>query len=341
MKLKKYSAFISSNYEHLKSERNCVIECLLDAQIIPICMEHFTITSSENFEDVKRLIAQSDMFIMILGDNYGSCDDKGISWTENEYIYAKSIGKMIYVLLNQEYIKLKNKYTNGLELNKKQKNQLRFGENIKYTQIITKDRPISRIINQIISNADFSNCIGWERNELYASSNKEKVVDLTGKWYHVHLQGRNKDYIRIGTVTITQDSNNKKNNIIKMNAYNYDVLRYEPEKNSITLDKLKRTIWSGEYYFKDESTIIGIYETKRESEGNYDDWRINEGTYRGIHDLNIIEYDDHEDSIMIQGTFHDIAPSPKMGLAYMFRSQSERYEFLKEYFDDVLRRKMK
>ena len=54
MEYKKYSAFISSNYESLRSERIELINCLLDAQIIPICMEHFTATSSENFDYIFK-----------------------------------------------------------------------------------------------------------------------------------------------------------------------------------------------------------------------------------------------------------------------------------------------
>ena len=88
MEYKKYSAFISSNFESLKNERMELISCLLDAQMIPICMEHFTATTSENFEYIMYLIDQSDIFIMILGEVYGSCDSMGKSWTENEYEYA-------------------------------------------------------------------------------------------------------------------------------------------------------------------------------------------------------------------------------------------------------------
>lgn len=348
MELKKYSAFISSNYNSLRNERAEVIEGLLDAQMIPICMEHFTITSSKNFEDVKKLIEQSDIFIMILGGNYGSCDENGISWTQNEYEYAQSINKISYVLLSEEYMNLKKMYEDGVKLDKKQKKQLKLGESISYPQIITKERNISRIISQIISIADFSNCIGWKRNDLDSDlvwKENNQVLNLSGKWYHVHLKEKNKNYIRIGTVTVKQNFNKDSSNFLKLNAYNYDVLSYDPAKEKIKLDMFKRTTWYGDYYLKDDWTVIGIYESRREFKDKYDDWEVEKGSYRGIHDLNIIDDDKDNDSddkgFMLQGTFHDVAPSPKMGLVYMFRSEKERFDFLKENFDEVLRSKIK
>ena len=54
MEYKKYSAFVSSHFTSLKKERTELISGLLDAQMIPICMEHFTVTTSEKFDDIKE-----------------------------------------------------------------------------------------------------------------------------------------------------------------------------------------------------------------------------------------------------------------------------------------------
>lgn len=53
MQKKMYSAFISSVYESLEDERSQVIDCLLDFNVFPICMEHFTAASNKQFSPVE------------------------------------------------------------------------------------------------------------------------------------------------------------------------------------------------------------------------------------------------------------------------------------------------
>lgn len=347
MKYKKISAFISSNYESLKAERDVVIKSLLDAGMIPICMEYFTATSSKNFDDIKVRIDQSDIFIMILGSEYGSTDEDGISWTQREYEYACAQNKITYVILSKKFTKMAQSVNSGAKLTDAQQKQIKFAEGIKFTQKEEDSKSLDRIMGQIIANADFSDCIGWQRDD--GKNNNEKAgfnsvdpKEILGRWYHVHLKEVNKDYIRLGTVDISQKENTC-NVIYRLRAKNYDVLRYEPESDKIVLNRLNRTTWSGDYHFKDEDTLIGIYEATRETKGKYDSWEVDKGIYKGIHELNIVEksYDpaSGESKYMFEGTFHDVVPSPKMGLVYMFRTENERYNFLKEYFDDVLRRK--
>ena len=347
MKYKKISAFISSNYESLKAERDVIIKSLLDAGMIPICMEYFTATSSRNFDDLKVRIDQSDLFIMLLGPNYGSVDENGISWTQREYEYACSQNKTTYLILSKKYMQMKQSAKQGAAITESEQKQIKFAEGIEFTQTEEDNRPLNRIMGQIIANIDVSKCKGWLRDDGINDDKQTeqkifKPSDILGKWYHVHLKERNKDYIRLGTVEISQKENTG-NVIYRLNAKNYDVLRYEPEQDKIVLDRLNRTTWSGDYYFKDKDTLVGIYEASRETRGKYDSWEVDKGIYKGIHELNIVEknyeFVSDESKYMFEGTFHDVYPSPKAGLVYMFRTENERYNFLKEYFDDVLRRK--
>ncbi len=346
MSVKKYSAFISSNYETLKKERAEVINCLLNHQMIPICMEHFTTAANNNFFELEKLIDQSDIFIMILGDCYGSCDSDGKSWTQREYEYAVSKNMPVFVLLNGNYTALSNAAKNGEELTDSQKRQLEFGDSILFKQEITEQKSINVIMGQIISSVDFSDCSGWERKsekDAHIWQTQNKFLDISGKWYHVHLKEENSDYIRVGTLNIAQRFDKENFAKLTITAHNYNVKSYISEDNSILPDKLKRTVWSGEYDLKENGEIIGIYEAHREFKGEYDDWVVDKGIYRGIHEFYLIDDDNDEDSTdvttMIQGTFHDVAPSQKNGLVYLFRDEKERNSFLKENFNDVLRSK--
>lgn len=349
MKYKKISAFISSNYESLKDERNIVINSLLDAGMIPICMEYFTAASSKNFDDIKIRIDQSDLFIMILGSEYGSTDENGISWTEREYEYACDQNKITYVILSKKFSEMAQAASNGAKLTDARQKQLNFAKRIKFPQKEEDGRPLDRIMRQILSSNDFSECIGWQRNDGGADKSAEKsnlfvLKEILGQWFHVHLKEVNNDYIRLGTVDIKQKENDC-NIVYKLEAEasNYDVLRYDPETDTFDLNDLSITRWNGDYHFKDANTLIGIYVTRRETNGKYDDWAVEEGIYKGIHELKIVKKNNApasgEGKYRFEGTFQDVYPSPKKGQLYMFRTEKERNGFLKKYFDDVLRRK--
>ncbi len=340
MEYKKYTAFVSSNYESLKEERNTVINCLLDAQLIPICMEYFTATSNENFHYIQTLIDQSDIFIMLLGDVYGSCDKDGVSWTENEYKYAEKTGKVCFVLLTPAFKQLSNRYINGETLTEDQMKQLRFGENIKYAQIITNDRPISRIMQQALSMDNLINCDGWIRRSNDHNvdwQNENRIFDLGGKWYHVHLKKKDNNYVRIGEVTITQKFTPEEFALLHFKASNYEVVEINSENSTIKIDKLQKTSWSGDYLIdREEKQVKGVYTARRLFRQQYGDWMIEEGVYQGVHILDIVDEDMDEDSTdrttQLAGTFNDVTPGQKKGLLYLFREKEERNRFILDHF---------
>ncbi len=348
MKYKKISVFISSNYDSLKKERTEFINCLLNAQMIPICMEHFTTASSQKFEEIKRLIDQSDVLVMLLGEVYGSCDDNGISWTENEYRYAMSINKTCYVVKTEAYMTLLNRLRSGGELSSDQMKQIKFGEGIGYAQSVSSEKSINVIFQQIISGIDTEHCIGWVRN-CQADDNlwqqKNRYLDLSGKWYHLHLKEDDISYMRAGNVTIEQNFSPEKYTNLHFKAVNYNVEGINPESKTIILNKLKRTVWSGDYYLKDDERVIGVYDAERFFKGEYGEWVAERGLYRGVHALNIVDEDGDQDTtdetIMLSGSFHDVFPSHKTGLLYLFRKKELRYQFLYDNFHETLVRNIK
>lgn len=89
--MKKYQIFISSTYTDLQEERQAVLECVLKLRQIPVGMEHFVASNEEQFEYIKRLLEDTDYYIIIIGNRYGSLADDGISYTEKEFDYAVSL----------------------------------------------------------------------------------------------------------------------------------------------------------------------------------------------------------------------------------------------------------
>lgn len=335
-----YSAFISSVYESLRDERSEVIDCLLDHSIFPVCMEHFTSAASQKFNDIEKRIDESDFLILILGQKYGSTDENGVSWTEREYEYALQQQKPMVALFCDELIALR-KRRNFENLTTDEKKQINFSDRIGFGREITSEMTIHKIITQFISDCDFSQCSGWVRGKRILSDdflnkwrNEHRAWGIEGKWYHVHVSPDDMNYIRTGTILIRQKFDPENYKKIEFDGLNYSV-RYNSTDNELIENKLKRTHWTGTYTIDDKGIMFGIFMAKREFSGNFGEYKVDKGTRRGIHDFTI-DISENAAPVMLQGEFHDEAPSPKFGLIYAFRSRKGLLDYLVDNFKEVL-----
>jgi hypothetical protein len=101
-----YSIFVSSTFEDLREERAEVQKALLKLKCFPVGMELFPSTDIETWEFIKRQIANSDYYLLIIGGKYGSVDENGVSFTEKEYDYAKEIGKRAIAFVHGDRSKI-------------------------------------------------------------------------------------------------------------------------------------------------------------------------------------------------------------------------------------------
>jgi Domain of unknown function (DUF4062) len=97
---KRYQVFISSTYADLKEERRAVIQTVIESNCIPAGMELFPAADEEQLAFIKRVIDDCDYYLLIIGGRYGSVDESGISYTEQEYDYAVSRGLWVIALLH-------------------------------------------------------------------------------------------------------------------------------------------------------------------------------------------------------------------------------------------------
>lgn len=88
----KYQIFVSSTYVDLKEPRDLIIKAVLEMGHIPVGMEMFSAADEEQWSIIKRQIDQSDYYVLIMANRYGSVTEEGISYTEKEYDYARSQG---------------------------------------------------------------------------------------------------------------------------------------------------------------------------------------------------------------------------------------------------------
>ena len=103
---KKYQIFISSTYKDLIEERNKVRDVILSMYHFPIGMEMFNAADEEQWEIIKETIDSSDYYILIIGKRYGTIiqdgPDAGISYTEKEFKYAKSVGIPVLAFIKND-----------------------------------------------------------------------------------------------------------------------------------------------------------------------------------------------------------------------------------------------
>lgn len=116
----RYQVFISSTYEDLQEERRAVSDALLTADCFPVGMEEFPAADEEQFEFIKKIIDDSDYYILIIGGRYGSLCDDGISFTEKEFDYAVEKKKTVISFIHSDRASLPVNKTDNDE-NKKDK----------------------------------------------------------------------------------------------------------------------------------------------------------------------------------------------------------------------------
>jgi hypothetical protein len=97
---KRYQVFVSSTYADLKEERRAVIQTVIELNCIPAGMELFPAADEEQLAFIKRVIDDCDYYLLIIGGRYGSVDETGISYTEQEYDYAVARGLWVIALLH-------------------------------------------------------------------------------------------------------------------------------------------------------------------------------------------------------------------------------------------------
>ena len=103
---KKYQIFISSTYTDLIEVRREIAKSVLRQTEIPAAMEDFGSIDREALSYIKEVIDQCDYYVLIIAGRYGSVDESGISYTEQEYDYAVSKAKTVLVFIRKDISKI-------------------------------------------------------------------------------------------------------------------------------------------------------------------------------------------------------------------------------------------
>lgn len=96
---KRYQVFISSTYADLQEERGVLTQVLPTLGCMP-CGLDLNPVGAAAWTSLKKLIDESDYYLLLLGSRYGSLSPSGISYTHMEYVYASTKQKPILVLMH-------------------------------------------------------------------------------------------------------------------------------------------------------------------------------------------------------------------------------------------------
>jgi hypothetical protein len=99
---KRFQVFISSTFTDLQSERQEVLQALLELDCIPSGMELFPAADEDQWSLIKKVISDCDYYILVSAGRYGSLGPGGKSYSHMEYEYAESLRKPIIAFIHRD-----------------------------------------------------------------------------------------------------------------------------------------------------------------------------------------------------------------------------------------------
>lgn len=100
---RRHQVFVSSTYVDLVEERSEIMQALLELECMPAGMELFPAANDTQWDWIKKVIDESDYYIVIVAGRYGSISkETGLSFTEMEYRYAVETGKPVIGFLIED-----------------------------------------------------------------------------------------------------------------------------------------------------------------------------------------------------------------------------------------------
>ena len=176
---KRYQIFISSTFADLKDERNLVMQAVLERKCFPAGMELFPAIDREQFEYIKKVIDDSDYYLLIIGARYGSLDENGVSFTEKEYDYAVKKGIPVIAFLHSEINSIPLGKTDGdKELMQKLeafRSKVQTGRLVNYWKDPHELK--AKVISSLVDVFDEQPKIGWVRADKVASGDAQQEID--------------------------------------------------------------------------------------------------------------------------------------------------------------------
>jgi hypothetical protein len=167
MNERRYQVFISSTFRDLQSERQKVLQAVLELRAFPTGMEMFPAADDEQWQFIQQEILSSDYYVVVVAGKYGSLAEDGQSFTEKEYDFATNSGKPVMGFLVRELGDLK-----GSKLEEEQakrdklqafRNKVSRGKLVKFYR--TEDELKAQVMQALVHAFQFKPREGWVRSQ--------------------------------------------------------------------------------------------------------------------------------------------------------------------------------
>lgn len=177
---KRYQVFVSSTYTDLVEERAEIMQALLELDCMPAGMELFPAANEQQWNWIKKVIDESDYYLVIVGGRYGTISEAtGMSYTEMEYRYAIDTSKPVIAFLRDDPSKIESgKSENSPQARKKLEQFRKLVEQrlCKYwSNSIDLGAKVSRSITQLIKHQPAP---GWIRADQVPADTSKEVLDM-------------------------------------------------------------------------------------------------------------------------------------------------------------------
>ena len=172
---RRFQVFVSSTFSDLQTERQKVLQAILEMKAFPAGMELFPSANDDQWEFIKREIDSSDYYIVIIAGKYGSIAPDGISYTEKEYDYAIAAGKPVMAFLSKNLDELPGKSLESDPVAKKK--LLKFHAKAKRAKLVkfftNPEELKSAVLMSLLHSFQISPAQGWVR-----AKNARRIEDL-------------------------------------------------------------------------------------------------------------------------------------------------------------------
>lgn len=249
---RKYQVFVSSTYNDLREERECLKNDLFLGGYIPAGMEAFGARNQNVWDVIQDSIGNSDIFVLVIAGRYGTIDKNcGISYTEKEYNYAKENNIPILVFIrNRDFIKATD-YDDNPE-REKLNEFIRLIEHDYYVTYWDKKEDLSKQVLTAITNLrnDKRNldCLmkGWVR---WNPAIEMQITQQTMLYYHVDIKVK-------GSVLDCEQGN-------AVVSYTGSALVCSPNENCVYKDRVKTIRGIQSHKFCPHETVLNQEEFNR------------------------------------------------------------------------------
>lgn len=161
---KRYQVFVSSTYEDLREARQAVILALLEFGCMPAGMELFPAADDDQWTLIKRIIDESDYYLVVVAGRYGSTDEQGMSYTEKEYRYALETKKPILGFVHAEPGSIPLQFCENTEARRQQLELFRDLVKKKTCKMWTTPAELAGAVTQsIVKLVSLHRAVGWIR----------------------------------------------------------------------------------------------------------------------------------------------------------------------------------